>query len=167
MQTKKAQERENNRATSFLLDKLSEHSEGDTNKSLEVEENLSDGGTSYSSLHNEHMHVTPTSSSSRRALPLPNYTPQYPDYRSYYDDMDSSYGGESSESPDQYTPLGYRRTSGYPGHQYSSYDYFSPPYSSQYSSAGGGDGVCWLWQKSNMQKSYLYILSLLRVFVKK
>ena len=36
LQTNKAQEREN-RAMS-LLDKLSEHSEGDTNKSLEVEE---------------------------------------------------------------------------------------------------------------------------------
>ena len=52
---KKAQERENNRGTSFLLDKLSKHDDGDTN---EVEE--SDGGTGHSSSHKELIHVTPT-----------------------------------------------------------------------------------------------------------
>ena len=88
-QTKKAQERENNRATSFLLDTLGEHCEGDTRETLEVEENISDDGTGYNSSHNEHisLHATPTSASTRRAFPLPNYTPQYQDYGSYYDDI--------------------------------------------------------------------------------
>lgn len=156
-QTKKAQER-GNRATSCLLDTLGERCEGDTRKTLEVEENISDDGTGYYSSQNEHisLHATPTSALTRQAFPLPNYIPQYQDYGLYYDDIDSSYGGESSESLDQYTPLGYRRTSGYSHQQqHSPYDYFRPPYSSQYSSAGGGERVG--YGRRVLCKSHTYV----------
>ena len=70
------------------------------------------------------LHATSTSSSTRRAFPLPNYTPQYQDYGNYHD---SSYGGESSQSLDQCTPIG-ERPSGYSyQQQHSVYLYFSPP----------------------------------------